>query len=55
MKNKPSIAQQLGKRGGLKTVEKYGASYMKELSQKAAEARAKKKKIKEWGYIWIYL
>jgi hypothetical protein len=37
------IAKQLGRRGGKKTLEKYGKEYMKQLSDKAAEARKAKK------------
>lgn len=41
------IAQELGQRGGLKTKEKYGTEYFKRISQLAAEARTRKKKLKE--------
>lgn len=36
------LAKILGKRGGLKTFDKYGKEYMKDLSKKAVEAKKAK-------------
>jgi len=41
------IAKELGKRGGLKTSQKYGPDYYRELQRKSVESK-KNKKI--WGY-----
>lgn len=41
------IAKKLGRQGGNKVVEKYGKSYMKELSKLGVEARRKKKEKEE--------
>lgn len=41
------IAKALGRKGGNKTVEKYGKDYFKRLSELGVKARQEKKKQKE--------
>lgn len=43
MKDKDPIAVELGKRGGLKTSEKYGKDYYRDLQKKSVESRKSKK------------
>jgi len=43
MNDKDPIAVELGKRGGDKTLQKYGKDHFKKLSDKAAEVRKAKK------------